>query len=222
RLLAESQTQLPPIVVHGPSRRVIDGIHRVHAAILRGEEGLAARIYHGTDDDAFMLAVRLNIAHGLPLTRAERTAAAVRIIRCHPQWSDRMIAITVGLSPRTVAKARHRSTAQSMQSNIRLGKDGRVPNPVSPPRHCPPLATGHRWRHPGPLGHLEKADASWTTLIVIVACGRRRHVDCDARRTGGANLLGPLMPPARPNPEGDGDASCMMIGRCLPHRVRAY
>jgi hypothetical protein len=37
-----------------------------------------------------------------------------------------MIAITVGLSPRTVAKARHRSTAQSMQSNTRLGKDGRV------------------------------------------------------------------------------------------------
>ncbi len=73
-----------------------------------------------------MLAVRLNIAHGLPLTRAERTAAAVRIIRCHPQWSDRMIAITVGLSPRTVAKARHRSTAQSMQSSTRLGKDGRM------------------------------------------------------------------------------------------------
>ena len=131
RLLAESEQQLPPIVVHGPSMRVIDGIHRVRAAILRGEQAIAAKIYQGTDDDAFLLAVRLNIAHGMPLTRAERTAAAVRIIGCHPHWSDGMIATTVGLSPRTVAKARHRSTPQTRESTTRLGQDGRV-RPIDP------------------------------------------------------------------------------------------
>ena len=126
RMLAESGKQLPPIVVHVPSMRVIDGIHRVRAAIMRGDKTISAKEYHGTDDDAFALAVRMNIAHGLPLTRADRTAAAARIIRSHPQWSDRMIATTVGLSARTIAKTRHRSTAESTQSTTRLGQDGRV------------------------------------------------------------------------------------------------
>jgi hypothetical protein len=126
RVLAESGERLPPIVVHGPSMRVIDGIHRVRAAIRRGEETISGKVYHGTDGDAFVLAVRMNIAHGLPLTRSDRTAAAVRIIQSHPQWSDRMIATAVGLSAGTVANARQRSSAQNVQSTTRLGKDGRV------------------------------------------------------------------------------------------------
>lgn len=130
RVLAESGKQLPPIIVHVPSMRVIDGIHRVRAAIMRGENMIPAKEYHGTDEDAFALAVRMNIAHGLPLTRADRTAAATRIIQSHPQWSDRMIATTVGLSPKTVTKVRHRSTVENPQST-RLGQDGRL-RPVNP------------------------------------------------------------------------------------------
>jgi hypothetical protein len=126
RVLAESEEQLPPIVVHGQSMRVIDGIHRIRAAVMRGEEEIAAKIYRGTDDDAFLLAVRLNIAHGLPLTLADRTAAAGRIIRSHPQWSNRMIATVTGLSAGTVGKVRWRSTAHNAQSTTRVGKDGRV------------------------------------------------------------------------------------------------
>ncbi len=126
RVLAESEDQLPPIVVHGQSMRVIDGTHRIRAAVLRGEEEIEAKIYHGTDDDAFLLAVRMNIAHGLPLTHADRTTAAVRIIRSHPQWSSRMIATATGLSAGTVGKLRWRSTAHNAQSATRVGKDGRV------------------------------------------------------------------------------------------------
>jgi ParB-like chromosome segregation protein Spo0J len=126
RVLAESEEQLPPILVHGPAMRVIDGVHRVRAAMMRRQNRILGRIYHGTDDDAFVLAVRVNTIHGLPLTRSDRTAAAVRIIQSHPQWSDRMIATAVGLSAGTIAKARQRSTAQDAQSTTRLGKDGRV------------------------------------------------------------------------------------------------
>jgi ParB-like chromosome segregation protein Spo0J len=126
RVLAESEEQLPPIVVHGQSMRVIDGIHRIRAAVMRGEEEIEAKIYHGTDDDAFVLAVRMNIAHGLPLTRADRTAAVARIIRTHPQWSDRKIATATGLSAGTVGKIRRRSTVHNAQSATRLGRDGRV------------------------------------------------------------------------------------------------
>jgi hypothetical protein len=125
-MLAESEVQLPPIIVHGQSMRVIDGAHRIRAAVLRGEEKIEARIYHGTEDDAFVLAVRLNIAHGLPLTRADRTAAAVRIIGSYPQWSNRMIASATGLSAGTVGKVRRRSTVQNDQSTTRVGRDGRM------------------------------------------------------------------------------------------------
>lgn len=126
RMLAESVEHLPAIVVHGESMRVIDGIHRVRAAVMRGEEKIEAKVYYGTDDDAFLLAVRMNIAHGLPLTRADRTAAAIRIIGSHPQWSNRMIATVTGLSAGTVGKVRRRSTAQNAQSTARVGMDGRV------------------------------------------------------------------------------------------------
>jgi ParB-like chromosome segregation protein Spo0J len=125
RVLAESEERLPPIVVHGSSMRVIDGIHRVRAAIMLGKKEIPGKIYHGTRDDAFVLAVRMNTVHGLPLTRSDRTAATVRILQSHPDWSDRKIATAVGLSAGTVAKVRQRSTAQNMQST-RLGKDGRV------------------------------------------------------------------------------------------------
>jgi uncharacterized protein YerC len=125
-MLAESEEQLPPIVVHGQSMRVIDGMHRIRAAVMRGEEQIEAKLYNGTDDDSFVLAVRMNIAHGLPLTRADRIAAAVRIIGSHPQWSDRLIATATGLSAGTIGKVRRRSTVQNAQSNMRISKDGRV------------------------------------------------------------------------------------------------
>lgn len=126
RLLAESEEQLPPIVVHGQSMRVIDGLHRVRAAVIRGKESIEAKVYYGTDANAFVLAVRMNIAHGLPLTRADRIAAATRIMRSHPQWSNRMIATAAGVSAGTVGNLRRRSTVQDVQSTTRLGRDGRV------------------------------------------------------------------------------------------------
>lgn len=134
--LAESEEQLPPIVVHHQSMRVIDGIHRIRAAVLRGKEEIAAKIYHGTDNEAFMLAVRLNIAHGLPLTRVDRIAAAIRIIGWYPMWSNRMIALASGLSAGTISKLRRCSTEQDAQSTTRMGKDGRL-RPVN-------SATGRR------------------------------------------------------------------------------
>ncbi|MGP4014960.1 streptomycin biosynthesis protein [Saccharopolyspora sp. 5N708] len=126
RLLAESEERLPPIIVHGRSGRVIDGVHRVHAATLRGEDKIEARVYDGTDGDAFLLAVQMNIAHGLPLTRADRTTAAAQIIQLHPQWSNRRIATVTGLSAGTVGKLRWRSNSHDAQSTTRVGKDGRA------------------------------------------------------------------------------------------------
>lgn len=126
RLLADAGATLPPITVHRATMRVIDGIHRVRAAMLNGATEIRARVLDCDDNTAFVLAVQANIAHGLPLSQPDRVAAAVRIIAAQPQWSDRAVAAATGLSDKTVSKVRNRSTAGAPQSNTRLGKDGRV------------------------------------------------------------------------------------------------
>jgi ParB-like chromosome segregation protein Spo0J len=127
RRLAEMKTDLPPILVHRDSMRVIDGMHRLRAAQLAGERMIRARFFQGNDDEAFIWAVRENTAHGLPLTLADRTAAATRIITANPHMSDRAIAGYVGLSDKTVSSVRDRcSTAEHPQLNSRVGADGRV------------------------------------------------------------------------------------------------
>ncbi|MGW2302461.1 ParB/RepB/Spo0J family partition protein [Streptomyces sp. NPDC001809] len=125
RTLAQSGTPLPPIVVHRPTMRVVDGTHRVHAAVRRGDDRIDARFVGGDEDEAFLLAVRLNVAHGLPLTLADRRAAAARILRSHPQWSDRAIGETTGLAAKAVAALRTEAAAGAPGLPSRIGRDGR-------------------------------------------------------------------------------------------------
>ncbi|WP_456085588.1 ParB/RepB/Spo0J family partition protein [Lentzea atacamensis] len=125
-MLAETDAALPPILVNRTTMRVIDGMHRLRAAALRGDEQIEVRYFDGDPETAFVRAVEANATHGLPLTLADREAAAARIIASHPRWSDRAIASTTGLAPATVAAIRRRSTGFSTQSNTRIGRDGRV------------------------------------------------------------------------------------------------
>lgn len=126
RVLAESEAVLPPILVHRSSMRIIDGMHRLRAAQLRGEQTILVRYFNGDAETAFLLAVRENVTHGLPLTSADRAAAAGRIIRSRPDWSDRAIASATSLSAKTVAEIRRRATAESAQLSARVGLDGRT------------------------------------------------------------------------------------------------
>lgn len=123
RRLAEIADVLPPIVVHRPTMRVIDGIHRMRAAQLRGEQTIKVQFFTGDDHAAFLLAVEANIAHGLPLALPERKAAAARLIVMFPDRSDRSIAASAGISDKTVARLR--SSAERPRSNARTGVDGR-------------------------------------------------------------------------------------------------
>lgn len=126
RLLAQADVLLPPIIIHRQTMRVIDGMHRVRAARLRGEKDIQAVFYDGTEADAFVLAVKLNRAHGLPLSLPDRKAAAVRIIVSHPQWSDRAIADVTALSHKTIGTIRRRLNGEVRQMDTRIGQDGRV------------------------------------------------------------------------------------------------
>lgn len=120
------QGELPPIVVHRPTMRVIDGAHRIQAALRRGATTIAGRFFDGAEDEAFVLSVWLNVSHGLPLALADRKRAAERIAVSHPQWSDRRVAAVTGISPGTVADIRRRVTGASAHDASRIGQDGRV------------------------------------------------------------------------------------------------
>ncbi|MFF3325657.1 ParB N-terminal domain-containing protein [Streptomyces sp. NPDC002889] len=125
QLLAAAQTPLPPITVHRATMKVIDGFHRLKAARLRGEDTIAVRFFDGDDAEAFVLSVKLNVTHGLPLALADRKRAAERIIASHPQWSDRRVASVTGISPGTVGDIRKR-IVRGAEPEIRVGQDGRL------------------------------------------------------------------------------------------------
>lgn len=126
RSLAELTDELPPILVHRQTMRVIDGMHRLKAAILHGERTIAATFYDGDDAEAFVMAVRANVQHGLPLSLSDRKAAAARIVHASPHLSDRAIAEVSGLSAKTVGAIRSDSEAPVPEVCRRIGRDGRV------------------------------------------------------------------------------------------------
>jgi hypothetical protein len=130
RALREKVPDLPAILVNRRTMRVIDGMHRLSAARLAGAETIRVTFIDTDEQNAFLLAVQANITHGLPLSAADRDAAAERILSWYPYWSDRAIAAVTGLAATTVGAIRQRSTVQSPRLNARIGRDGRL-RPVS-------------------------------------------------------------------------------------------
>lgn len=125
RLLVETGDAVPPILVCRGTMRVVDGRHRVRAAQQRGDTTIEARFFDGTDDEAFVAALVANRTHGLPLTLADREAAAARLLGREPQRSDRAVAEITGLSPHTVGRIR-RAAPDAAGARARVGRDGRV------------------------------------------------------------------------------------------------
>ncbi|MFI1240347.1 transcriptional regulator [Nocardia salmonicida] len=105
---------------------VIDGVHRLRAAQIREDTHISVRYFDGSTEDAFAIAVRMNVTHGLPLSLSERKTAALWLVGSRPEWSDRLIASTTGLSHRTISAVRQSATGENAQSHSRVGKDGRV------------------------------------------------------------------------------------------------
>ena len=129
KMLAEFIDEFPPILVHRPSMRVIDGMHRLLATRLCGRQEIDVQFFDGEEEDIFIISVHENIVHGLPLSLADRKAAAARIVEVHPDWSDRLIASIIGLSHKTIATIRTKpqcATGENAQLRARRGYDGRV------------------------------------------------------------------------------------------------
>ncbi|PPA38224.1 transcriptional regulator [Streptomyces griseus] len=124
--LATVYASLPPVLVHRPTMRVVDGMHRIGAARLKGLDTVEVTFFEGAEEQVFLRSVAANITNGLPLSVADRKTAAARILASHPTLSDRAVAAHVGLDAKTVAGVRTCSAAGSPLLNMRTGADGRV------------------------------------------------------------------------------------------------
>jgi transposase-like protein len=124
--LAETDAPLPPILVDGRTMRVIDGMHRLMAASLQGRDTIDVIFFHGPAEDVFLRAVEQNVTHGLPLSLADRKAAAMRIVMSHPHLSNGAIAQATGLATKTVEAVRKGSADPPESSAKRVGRDGKL------------------------------------------------------------------------------------------------
>jgi hypothetical protein len=122
-LLQACLDELPPIVLHSPDLVLIDGAHRLQATRQAGRRHIAAVLFEGSKAEAFVEAVRRNVAHGKPLTLAERERAAAEILGSQPSTSDRRIAEICGLAADTVGRLRREGGRD--ETRYRIGRDGR-------------------------------------------------------------------------------------------------
>ncbi|MDQ7803481.1 ParB/RepB/Spo0J family partition protein [Amycolatopsis sp. A133] len=175
RYLAECSDPLPPILVHRQTMVVVDGLHRLRAAELRGARTIAVRFISCPPSEIFVEAVRANINHGLPLSFADRKAAAARIVASHPHWSDRAIAATSGLSHKTVGKIRQAFPGNLADTPFRVGQDGHV----RPPRgYGRAVAEEIIRRHPH-ASLRQVAAAARISVSTAHAVRRRLSLDAD-------------------------------------------
>ncbi len=159
----------PPILVERSTSTVIDGVHRVLAARMLGRTTIAARFFEGTHEEAFLEAVRSNIAHGKPLTLAEREAAAKKVLGMHSDWSDRLVGDICGLSDKTVGRLR-KTTPDIPQLSARVGRDGRH-RPTDPQPLRNQIAAALREK---PDANLQELAASLSTSPSTVRDVRKR------------------------------------------------
>jgi ParB-like chromosome segregation protein Spo0J len=181
QMLAELQGQLPPIVVHRRTMRVIDGHHRLRASVLCGQTEISVQYFDGEVEDAHLLSVAMNVTHGLPLSSADRMAAVKRIIVAYPSWSDRVIAAAVGLSPRKVSQVRKSLAGQIPALDHRIGRDGKV-RPLD----------GTRGRERAAELILQNPDASLRAIARQAGIAPATVADVRDRMRDGAQTVVPL------------------------------
>lgn len=137
----------PPLKVvrRGERYLLLDGFHRLAAAQnLRLETVLVETLDVPEDGDLHAIAFALNAAHGRPLTLNDRRAFAARLLRVHPEWSDREIGRRAGLVQPTIAKVRETLERDAViaPADIRIGGDGRAhPAKLPPSRDAMGVAT---------------------------------------------------------------------------------
>jgi hypothetical protein len=172
----------PPLLVHRRSLVVIDGMHRLAAAVALNLCTTNVVFFDGSSEEALVEAIRRNVAHGLPLTLTERKNAASRLIAVRQEWSDRLIARTCGLSASTVKQLREwgaREGTDVIQPTRRIGSDGK-PRPTNPADQRREIATAIK---EDPAASL-RAIAVRTGASPATVRSVREKLRCDPDSTG--------------------------------------
>ena len=107
---------------------LVDGFHRFAAAQNLGLETIAVEVLdQPEDDDLFGLAFDLNAKHGRALTLSDKRAFAVRLLKAHPELSEREIGRRAYLAQPTIAKIRLELESRDViqPTDTRVGRDGR-------------------------------------------------------------------------------------------------
>lgn len=120
----------PPIVVYydGTHYWLSDGFHRYLAAQQIGWEEILTEVREGSCRDALLNAASANRKHGLSLSNKDKRRIVTMLLDDPEwsQWSDREIARRCGVSHMFVSNVRKEMTVNGLQSDTRLGADGRT------------------------------------------------------------------------------------------------
>lgn len=122
----ESFPSLPPVRVQKGTNVVIDGYHRVEAAIRLGMEEIPASEEPIADEELKLAAGVSNVSHGQPLTRAERNGLAVALVRNYGKLREE-VGQMLGMSPSAVTLALREHQYNEMLSE-KLGSPVQVIN----------------------------------------------------------------------------------------------
>jgi transposase-like protein len=127
----EAGATMPPAVVFdaGASLYLAGGFQRHAAHLQLGKRSIACLIYKGTYEDAWIFA-RGDNKHGKHFTNDEKNRIVREMLEndVTGKWSDRRIALHVGVSAMFVGKVRATLTVNGLQSDERVGADGRAIN----------------------------------------------------------------------------------------------
>ncbi|MGW3020704.1 ParB/RepB/Spo0J family partition protein [Streptomyces longwoodensis] len=181
-----AQSAIEPILVHRDTRRVVDGMHRLHAARQRGDAMIPVRYLEIPASEVFIHSVAANVSHGLPLTLKDRKSAARRILTQQPDLSDRAVARITRLSPKTVGAVRRASSEEVPQSKVRVGTDGRA-RPLDAARRREAVGA---FLAEHPRATLNEAAAA-AGVSVSTACEIRQRMRRDERQPAAADQGAP-------------------------------
>ncbi|HOF87120.1 MAG TPA: ParB/RepB/Spo0J family partition protein [Armatimonadota bacterium] len=104
----------PPIVADRATRKLLDGWHRVEAAKRAGIYRLPVLWVDAPEEEFFAHAVKLNLGHGLRLTREERLKAVAKLAR--EGWTPERIVEFLGCTPILVKQAEQ---AEDLRAHFR-------------------------------------------------------------------------------------------------------
>jgi hypothetical protein len=111
-----------PIITH--EGKIIDGRNRARACAEAGETPRYVEFDGGADDVArFIISMNIHRRHLKPERRRE---LLVRLLKIHPEKSDRVIAAEIGVNQSTVSRARKSTDAPASVDGKRIGRDGRA------------------------------------------------------------------------------------------------